>query len=66
MSRSLLIRGRELESSYIFSGWVGVWYGGLEADECFSKNEIISWPLLGCVYFGNFIDVPSIYDTFVL
>jgi hypothetical protein len=41
-SRSLLIRGRELESSYIFSGWVGVWYGGLEADECFSKNEIIS------------------------
>jgi hypothetical protein len=42
MSRSLLIRGRELESSYIFSGWVGVWYGGLEADECFSKNEIIS------------------------
>ncbi|MCI26157.1 hypothetical protein A2U01_0047352, partial [Trifolium medium] len=42
----LLIRDRELESNDIFSGRVDVSSGSLEAEECLSKNEIRSIPLL--------------------
>ncbi|MCI47095.1 hypothetical protein A2U01_0068336, partial [Trifolium medium] len=38
MGRSLLIRERELESHGISMGRVGVFFGGLEAEECLSKN----------------------------
>jgi hypothetical protein len=34
MGRSLLIRDRELVSSGVFSGWIVVFSGGLEAKEC--------------------------------
>ncbi|PNY14707.1 hypothetical protein L195_g011391, partial [Trifolium pratense] len=34
MGQSLLIRGRELESSSIFVGRVDVFFGGLETVEC--------------------------------
>ncbi|MCI37606.1 hypothetical protein A2U01_0058830, partial [Trifolium medium] len=40
MGRSLLIQDRELESSGILMGRVEVFFGGLEAEECPSKNEI--------------------------
>ncbi|MCI13354.1 hypothetical protein A2U01_0034471, partial [Trifolium medium] len=36
------------------------------AEECLSKNEIRSRPLLGGVCFGIFIGVPLIYGTSVL
>ncbi|KAK2357402.1 hypothetical protein QL285_094671 [Trifolium repens] len=52
MGRSLLVRDRELESSGILLGRVGVFSGGLEAVECLSKNEIRSGPLLDGVSFG--------------
>jgi hypothetical protein len=45
-SRPLLIRDRKLVSSDISLSRVGVFSGGLEADECFSKNKIRSVPLL--------------------
>ncbi|MCI91709.1 hypothetical protein A2U01_0113003, partial [Trifolium medium] len=46
MGRSLLIRDRELESRGIFMGRVDGFFGGLEAEECHSKNGIRSEPLL--------------------
>ncbi|MCI41868.1 hypothetical protein A2U01_0063102, partial [Trifolium medium] len=66
MGQSLLIRDRELESSGFFSGRVDICSGGLKAYECLSKNEIRIRPLLGSVYFGDFIGVPPIYGTVVL
>jgi hypothetical protein len=67
MGRSLLIRNRELKSSGISSGRIDVCSGGLEAEECLSKNGIRSEPLfLNGVCFGNFIGVPPIYNTFIL
>ncbi|KAK2441116.1 hypothetical protein QL285_012448 [Trifolium repens] len=54
MDRSLLIRDRELASRDIFLGWVGVFSCSLEADECFSKNEIRVEPLLDSVCFCIF------------
>jgi hypothetical protein len=61
-----LIRDRELNSNGVFLGWVDVFFGGLETEECRFKYEIISGSLLGGVYFGIFISVPLIYGTFVL
>ncbi|MCI79504.1 hypothetical protein A2U01_0100775, partial [Trifolium medium] len=46
MGRSLLIRDRELVSSGFSMGPVDVFSGGLEAEECLSKNEIRYGPLL--------------------
>ncbi|PNY00641.1 hypothetical protein L195_g023926 [Trifolium pratense] len=43
-----------------------VLFGGLEAEECLSKNEIRGEPLLGGVCFLLFTGVPLIYDAFVL
>jgi hypothetical protein len=60
-----LIRDRELNSNGVFLGWVDVFFGGLETEECRFKYEIISGSLLGGVYFGIFISVPLIYVTFV-
>jgi hypothetical protein len=53
-------------SSDISIGRVDVFSGGLEAEECLSRHEIISRPLFGDVYFGIFINVRLIYDVFVL
>ncbi|MCI68547.1 hypothetical protein A2U01_0089808, partial [Trifolium medium] len=47
MGRSLLIRDWKLVSSDISMGQIDVLSGGLKADECPSKNEIRSEPLLG-------------------
>jgi hypothetical protein len=33
-------------------GWIDVFSGGMEDEECLSKNEINSRPLLGGVCFG--------------
>ncbi|MCI13202.1 hypothetical protein A2U01_0034318 [Trifolium medium] len=55
-----------LVSSDISMGRVDVLSGGLEADECLSKNEIRIRPLLDSVCFDIFIGVPLIYGTFVL
>ncbi|KAK2402413.1 hypothetical protein QL285_051935 [Trifolium repens] len=52
MGRSLLIRDRKSESTGIFVSRVDVFFGGLEAEECPSKNEIRCGPLLGGVCFG--------------
>jgi hypothetical protein len=50
MGRSFFIRDRELAFSDMFLGWVdGFWWSG--ANECSSKNEIRSEPLLGYVCF---------------
>ncbi|MCI38046.1 hypothetical protein A2U01_0059274, partial [Trifolium medium] len=46
MGRSLLIQDRELESCDIFVGRVDVFFGGLEDEECPSKNGIRCGPLL--------------------
>jgi hypothetical protein len=46
MSRSLLIRDRELTSSDIFLGRVVVFSGGLDDVECLPKNGIGYRPLL--------------------
>jgi hypothetical protein len=51
MGRSFLLRDRELASSDIFLGRVGVLSGGMEVVECLSKNEIRFRPLLGGVSF---------------
>jgi hypothetical protein len=45
---------------------VDVLSGGLEAEEYLFKNEIRSGLLLGGVCFGIFINVPLIYNVFVL
>jgi hypothetical protein len=66
MGWSLLIRDRELESSGIFVDRVDVFFGGLEAEECPSKNWISYGPLLGGICFSFFIGVPLIYGVFVL
>ncbi|PNX56406.1 hypothetical protein L195_g058191, partial [Trifolium pratense] len=47
MSRSLLIRDRELESSGVIVGRVDALFGGLEAKECPSNFGIRRGPLLG-------------------
>jgi hypothetical protein len=47
-------------------GRVHVFSSGLEAEDCFSRNEIRSEPLLSGACFGIFIDVPLIYDAFIL
>jgi hypothetical protein len=60
MGRSLLIRDRKSESTGIFVSRVDVFFGGLEAEECPSKNEIRCGPLLGGVCFG-FIHWCSVY-----
>jgi hypothetical protein len=57
---------QELVSIGIFMGRNNVFSGGLEVEECLSKNEIISGPLLGGVCFDIFIGVPLIHGVFVL
>jgi hypothetical protein len=64
--RTFFIRVRELVFSDISTGWIGVFFGSLIAEECLSKYEIRNRPLLGGVCFSIFIGVPLIYDTFVL
>jgi hypothetical protein len=54
------------ESSCVFMSLVDVFFSSLEAEECFSNNEIRSEPLLGGVCFSIFIGVPLIYGVFVL
>jgi hypothetical protein len=49
-----LIRDRDLASSDTLLGRVGVFFGGLEAVECPSKNEIRSESLLGVVILVGF------------
>jgi hypothetical protein len=49
----------------ISMGWVGVFSGGLVAEECRSKYGIKIRHLLGGVCFGIFIGVPLIYGVFV-
>jgi hypothetical protein len=61
MGRSLLIRDRELESSDILLGRVGVFSGSLEAVECPFKNEIRSGPLLDMLVLVLYLGVPPIY-----
>ncbi|MCI88095.1 hypothetical protein A2U01_0109381, partial [Trifolium medium] len=46
MGRTLLIRVRKLESSGISMGLVGVFFGGLKAEEDVSKNGIRSGTLI--------------------
>jgi hypothetical protein len=47
-------------------GSVDIFAGGLKADECLSKYEVISEPLLSGVCFSIFIGVLLIYEVFVL
>jgi hypothetical protein len=61
MGQSLLIRDRELEPCGIFSGRVDVWSGGVEVEDCLSKNEIRSGHFLGGICFGNLIGIYSAY-----
>jgi hypothetical protein len=61
-----LIRDRELNSNGVFLSRVDVFSGGLETEECLFKYENRSGSLLGGVYFGIFIDILLIYDTFFL
>jgi hypothetical protein len=65
MGRSLLIRDRELESSDILLGRVGVFSGSLEAVECPFKNEIRSGPLLDVLVLVLYLGVPPIYRHFL-
>jgi hypothetical protein len=76
MGRSFLLRDRELASSDIFLGRVGVLSGGMEVVECLSKNGIRFRPLLGGVsfgfvhrcfrlYTGTFCSVVSLLPVFV-
>jgi hypothetical protein len=52
MGQALLIQVQKLVSNDVCMGWVDVFSGGLEDEECLSKNEISSRPLLGGVCFG--------------
>jgi hypothetical protein len=45
-------------------GWVGVFSGGLIAEECRPKYEIRIKPPLSGVCFGIFIGVPLLYGAF--
>jgi hypothetical protein len=54
------------ESSCVFMSWVDAFFDSLEAEECFSNNEIRSEPLLNGICFCIFISVPLIYNVFVL
>jgi hypothetical protein len=65
VGRTLLIRVRQLVFSGISTGWIGVFSGGMIADEGLSKNEIRS-SLIGGVCFGIFNGVLLIYGAFVL
>ncbi|PNY03994.1 hypothetical protein L195_g000405, partial [Trifolium pratense] len=61
MSRSHLIRDRELEFNCIFMGRVDVFFGSLETEEYPSKNGIRSRLLLG----GMFLYPLRFASTFV-
>jgi hypothetical protein len=65
IGRTLLIRVRGLVSSSVFMGRIDVFFGGLKADECLSKNEIRIRPLLGG-YVMVFSLVFNLYTTHLL